>query len=74
MLKEIDSEFGGSCPCFHSDDKRFYGHCWRTRHEDCACEFSGVHYKKVADKKEAEQIAKWISDSYFTDCAVVLDK
>ena len=39
------SDCDGSCPCgtFQTRGIIFSFHCWRTRINDCDCEYSGLH-------------------------------
>jgi len=60
----LDPEFGGACPCCHVRGNSFTidVHCWRTRHEGCGCEYSGVHVAGDIDRATAKKLAEHMRD------------
>lgn len=72
ILRDIDPDHDGGCPCFSSPDGRIAGHCWRGS-LNCSCEFSAVHFRNPWGRAEAYQIAGYISEAWWTECDVIYE-
>lgn len=75
----------GGCPCGKCYIKgiTIHCHCWRTRHLECSCRFSGIHLKKDEDcnysnqelKTIGAEIKKQVEEIWFnTEWEVVIDE